>query len=556
MPVIDLDRERQTVELDAALEVVGPFRRGQQVQLALVGLSWLLAAVQTLTAVVWACLDPLRHLSTEVACTKPDDAACNEALAAGALCSLPREAWAWRAPGASLVSEWDMVCGRRWLLYFQSSLFFVATLAGCVLWQLSAERYGRRRLLYAGAMLCGLASVLASTAPSLWLYLVFRAASGAAMGGMGLAAYALAADVAGPSWRGSLGIFMNHFFSVGACVGTLLAWWLPASWRLLTFLAGLFCLAYIPTWSMVVESPQWLLLHGKKGEATAALAALALANGTRPPEHPLADPTALLGNTQRELKDVLASSRLRQRLALLGGAWFGAAAGYYGLMLLADGMSRGASGSDDSVYVTLLSAFAYEVPGVAAAGLAVERAGRKATGIAAFLQAGLCMVVAAVSGHTARRALMVAARFGLAAAFASLYLHTSELFPTVVREQGLAAANLFGRAGAAIAPLWAFLQFRLHSAFVPLLVLGCLCVAGGALTAMLPETLGERVPETIQEMNTLLNLRRKRSWRVALAAILRPGAGGGAGQGGLQSQRSASLQGGEAYAPVLNARSA
>ncbi len=36
MPVIDLDRERQTVDLDAALEAVGPFRRGQQVQLALV----------------------------------------------------------------------------------------------------------------------------------------------------------------------------------------------------------------------------------------------------------------------------------------------------------------------------------------------------------------------------------------------------------------------------------------------------------------------------------------------------------------------------------------
>lgn len=166
------------------------------------------------------------------------------------------------------------------------------------------------------------------------------------------------------------------------------------------------------------------------------------------------------------------------------------------------------------------------------------------------------MVVAAVSGRTARRALFVAARFGLAAAFASLYLHTSELFPTVVREQGLAAANLFGRAGAAIAPLWAFLQFHLHSAFVPLLVLGCLCVGAGALTAMLPETLGERVPETIQEMNTLLNLRRKRSWRVALAGILRPGTGSGAGQGGLQSQRSASLQGGEAYAAVLPSRNA
>lgn len=152
MPVIDLDRERHTVELDAALESVGPFRRGQQVQLALVscavggdallvvrwlggavqrrasrrartvaaplqalpfarrllcrtfrplvqvGLSWLLAAIQTLTAVVWACLDPLRHLTDEATCARPDDTACADALAAGALCSLPREAWAWRAP--------------------------------------------------------------------------------------------------------------------------------------------------------------------------------------------------------------------------------------------------------------------------------------------------------------------------------------------------------------------------------------------------------------------------------------------------------------------------
>lgn len=56
---------------------------------------------------------------------------------------------------------------------------------------------------------------------------------------------------------------------------------------------------------------------------------------------------------------------------------------------LADGLSSGASGTDDSVYVTLLSGFAYEVPGIAAAGLAVERAGRKATSVAALLQGAL-----------------------------------------------------------------------------------------------------------------------------------------------------------------------
>ncbi len=64
---------------------------------------------------------------------------------------------------------------------------------------------------------------------------------------------------------------------------------------------------------------------------------------------------------QRSLQDVLLSSRLRHRLLLLGGAWFAAAAAYYGLLLMADGISGGGAFSDDSVYITLLSAFAYEV---------------------------------------------------------------------------------------------------------------------------------------------------------------------------------------------------
>ena len=63
------------------------------------GLAWLLAAVHTLAAVVFACLDPLQHGASEAAaCAKPDDAACTAALTSGDICSLPRDAWHWRAP--------------------------------------------------------------------------------------------------------------------------------------------------------------------------------------------------------------------------------------------------------------------------------------------------------------------------------------------------------------------------------------------------------------------------------------------------------------------------
>jgi hypothetical protein len=66
---------------------------------------------------------------------------------------------------------------------------------------------------------------------------------------------------------------MDCVRAVGACAATLLAWWVP-SWRLLTFLSGAACLAYLSTWSLVTESPQWLLLKGRKVRTSAALAHL------------------------------------------------------------------------------------------------------------------------------------------------------------------------------------------------------------------------------------------------------------------------------------------
>lgn len=192
---------------------------------------------------------------------------------------------------------------------------------------------GRRRLLVAGAALGGLSAMLASTAPSLWMYVAFRCASGVGVGGMGAAAYALAADLAGPSWRAFVGLLLNCFFSgglggqgttfcacrvkaaaclcwktlvwshcaplcpplvpagcqpccprcaappppcaVGCCLATLLAMWVP-SWRALTIIVGLASLAFTGAWGLVVESPQWLLLKGRK----VGCAAVASAGGS------------------------------------------------------------------------------------------------------------------------------------------------------------------------------------------------------------------------------------------------------------------------------------
>ena len=57
---------------------------------AQVGTAWALGALQTLAAVVFSTLTP-----PQPECVKAEDDACVKALAAGQLCSLPRDAWHW-----------------------------------------------------------------------------------------------------------------------------------------------------------------------------------------------------------------------------------------------------------------------------------------------------------------------------------------------------------------------------------------------------------------------------------------------------------------------------
>ena len=79
----------------------------------------------------------------------------------------------------------------------------------------------------------------------------------------------------------------------------------------------------------------------------------------------------------------------------------------------------------------------------------------------------------------------------------------------------MGTCNVLARAGAALAPLFAFLQAHRGGAVVPWLALGGLSLAAAVLVLGLPETLGEPQHASIQELHLAMSLRRKRapSWR-------------------------------------------
>lgn len=75
------------------------------------------------------------------------------------------------------------------------------------------------------------------------------------------------------------------------------------------------------------------------------------------------------------------------------------------------------------------------------------------------------------------------------------------MLPTLIRSGGVGAFSTFSRFGALLAPFVPLLQFVFD--FLPLLLFGIVAFISGVLATMLPETLGRKLPDTIEEAENI-----------------------------------------------------
>ncbi|GFQ85422.1 organic cation transporter protein [Trichonephila clavata] len=89
-------------------------------------------------------------------------------------------------------------------------------------------------------------------------------------------------------------------------------------------------------------------------------------------------------------------------------------------------------------------------------------------------------------------------KFCVTGSFGLLYLYTTELFPTVVRNVALGSCSMFARIGSILAPFVRELGKATHSS-VPNVMFALLAISASLLTLMLPETKGQELPDSLQE---------------------------------------------------------
>ena len=93
--------------------------------------------------------------------------------------------------------------------------------------------------------------------------------------------------------------------------------------------------------------------------------------------------------------------------------------------------------------------------------------------------------------------LSLVGKFGAAANFGIVYVYTAELFPTVIRNTAIGACSTVARVGGMMAIMIGLLATYWTPA--PMLIMGIVAVVAGTLALLLPETVGTKLPETMED---------------------------------------------------------
>lgn len=297
------------------------------------------------------------------------------------------------------------------------------------------------------------------------MFLVFEFMDAGIGSGTFMGGFVLGMELVGPSKRTLGGTFIMCCFSIGAIMLGVHASW-TNSFRLLIrmcFTPALFVVAYF--W-LIAESSRWLMTVGRKREGAEIILDAARVNGvslraeTLQRLHDHCDRDATGAEVQASGKDVVTSapkvSIFQSKVLMLRTVsccfcWLVNAFVAYGLTLNSVDLAG-------SKYTNFILMNAVEIPAYIATYFLTTYVGRRWSLCGMMLLAGSSclssLVLSGVSGSSAlfRLCFFLLGKFAITASFHVLYVYTTEIFPTGMRNGMMSTCSMIGRLGSMLAP--------------------------------------------------------------------------------------------------------
>ncbi|KAI8421836.1 hypothetical protein MSG28_009781 [Choristoneura fumiferana] len=356
----------------------------------------------------------------------------------------------------TIVSDFDLVCSRHWLVSFTQVINMCGILTGGLLFGVIADKFGRKTPLMFAICLQAFASfgVCYTTCYCQFIAGSFLLALGS--GGTGIISFVLIMEVVSGKWRTIIPVLYQLPFSLANPVMAGLAYWLR-DWRKLEFALSCFSASFILYWFCLSESPRWLLATGDTDRAYKVLKKAARLNKR---EFNRKEVRILLDNAKgkpnKDAKTGLITfmriKKMRSRAILLSINWFCTGLAFYTF-------SQYLSSIGDNIFYTVTLTGLISLPGAIICGFVIMRRGRKATLAIFELATALCFICILVIPRDKYpndwpKLIFAGIGFGgMAGSVPTLYLFSGELFPTVERNIGVTAVSTFGRLGSMVAPV-------------------------------------------------------------------------------------------------------
>ncbi|NWS39887.1 S22A7 protein, partial [Probosciger aterrimus] len=406
---------------------------------------------------------------------------------------------------STIATQWDLVCEQRGLNQATATFFFIGVTIGAVIFgYLSDRKFPYQRLLK--KLSCPrIRTKVSVDVTSLCPCLKPRRPL---PGGALCIPAERCLPLAGMEWvdiqhRTLSGILTSIFWSIGNMMLAMVAY-LVWEWHwLLVAVTGPCLLSIVCLW-WVPESARWLIANGQVKQAHRNLLRCARMNGrkdfTVSPEvrnwrcrHIKMATDKKPGGSYSYIS--LFRTPVLRKISLCSGAvWFGVAFSYYG-------MSMNLTGFGLNMYLSQFVFGVIEIPAKMIMYVLVNRIGRRQSQAWSLILTGLCIGANIIipKPFTSLRSVVAVMGKGFSeSAFTTVFLYTSELYPTILRQNGMGYTSFMARLGGALAPLMFLLDEVWRS--LPEVTYCGVAVCCGSVAFLLPETLNMCLPEGIEDI--------------------------------------------------------
>uniref|UniRef100_A0A914H8M6 Major facilitator superfamily (MFS) profile domain-containing protein n=1 Tax=Globodera rostochiensis TaxID=31243 RepID=A0A914H8M6_GLORO len=423
--------------------------------------------------------------------------------------------------GSTIVTEWNLVCDDNFKRAHAHLFYSFGFLFGCLLGGFASDRFGRKPTVIGFGILSSMFGLLLPYATYFPMFLFIRFCGAVCNEAADLAAYVLCMEITGTRYRAMVGSLLQAPWAVGYATLALIAYFCN-SWQNIQLITAALHTLSICLICVLPESPRWLIVNNRVDEAERYIR-----KACREPPFPFnlfkfnksslpcdlelvkhAEQRKWVRRDQRaNILHLLKSRALCMRTGVICVVWIATALVYYGLIIaLSDQSAPGRVLFSGNFFLNNAVAGAIELPTLIFC-VYLMKYGRKRSQIFTLVAAAIFILLAMASMSANRSmlslGLMLLAKIFIQGGFNILYIFTSELYPTVIRNSAVGFCSMIARFGSGVSSYIAILS-DVTLSIVPMIIFATFSLFAGTLVMLLPETRDQPLPDTLQDAVTIL----------------------------------------------------